>query len=72
MSNRRAQMSVRRCWRGLLIGPMKRPPIQRSLPMRVLAPVLAFALALLPSAAVPALPIGTQAPDFTTSGHYIC
>ena len=36
--------------------------------MRVLAPVLAFALALLPSAAVPALPIGTQAPDFTTSG----
>jgi peroxiredoxin len=36
--------------------------------MRVLAPVLALSLALLPSAAVPALPTGAQAPDFTTSG----
>ena len=36
--------------------------------MRVLAPVLALSLALLPTAAVPALPTGTRAPDFTTSG----
>jgi len=34
--------------------------------MRLLAP--AAALAFLPTAAVPALPVGTQAPDFTTGG----
>jgi peroxiredoxin len=36
--------------------------------MRVLASVLALALALVPAAAIPALPTGTVAPDFTTSG----
>lgn len=36
--------------------------------MRLLAPILALSLALLPSAAVPALPTGARAPDFTTSG----
>jgi peroxiredoxin Q/BCP len=36
--------------------------------MRILAATLAAALALLPSAAVPALPTGARAPDFTTSG----
>ena len=33
--------------------------------MRVLAPILAFSLAFLPTAAVPALPTGARAPDFT-------
>jgi peroxiredoxin len=36
--------------------------------MRVLASVLALSLALAPAASIPALPTGTQAPDFTTSG----
>ena len=36
--------------------------------MRVPAPALAFVLALLPAAAIPALPPGRTAPDFTTSG----
>ena len=36
--------------------------------MRLLAATLAAALALLPAAAVPALPNGARAPDFTTSG----
>ena len=36
--------------------------------MRFLASVLAAALASIPSAAVPALPAGAAAPDFTTSG----
>jgi len=36
--------------------------------MRIFAPLAAFALALLPSAAIPALPTGAAAPDFTTSG----
>jgi len=36
--------------------------------MRPLAPLAAFALALLPTATVPALPTGTQAPDFATTG----
>ena len=36
--------------------------------MRLLASVLAFSLALLPTAALPALPTGARAPDFTTSG----
>jgi peroxiredoxin len=36
--------------------------------MRLLATVAAFALALAPTAAIPALPVGTPAPDFTTGG----
>ncbi len=36
--------------------------------MRLFAPILAISLALLPAAAVPALPTGARAPDFTTSG----
>jgi peroxiredoxin len=36
--------------------------------MRLLALALAFVLALLPAAAIPALPPGRTAPDFTTSG----
>jgi thioredoxin-dependent peroxiredoxin len=36
--------------------------------MRVLAPALALALALLPTAAPSALPTGRAAPDFTTGG----
>ena len=36
--------------------------------MRLVAPLLAAALALLPTAAVPALRTGAAAPDFTTSG----
>lgn len=36
--------------------------------MRALAPILAAALALMPAAAVPALPEGARAPDFTTTG----
>jgi len=36
--------------------------------MRFLAPVLGLSLALTPTAAVPALPTGARAPDFTTSG----
>jgi len=36
--------------------------------MRLLAPAAALALALLPTAAIPALPVGAQAPDFTTGG----
>jgi peroxiredoxin Q/BCP len=36
--------------------------------MRFLAPLLAAALALVPAAAIPALPTGTAAPDFTTTG----
>ena len=36
--------------------------------MRILAPLLALGLALLPSAAIPALPVGAAAPDFTTTG----
>jgi len=36
--------------------------------MRVLACVLAFALAALPAATLPALPSGAAAPDFRTSG----
>ncbi len=36
--------------------------------MRVLAPIVAVALALIPAAAIPALPEGARAPDFTTTG----
>ena len=36
--------------------------------MRLLAAAAAFALALVPTAALPALPVGAQAPDFTTGG----
>ena len=36
--------------------------------MRVLAAILAFALALAPTAAAPALPNGARAPDFRTTG----
>ena len=36
--------------------------------MRLLATVAAFALALAPTAAIPALPVGAPAPDFTTGG----
>lgn len=36
--------------------------------MRILVPFLALALALLPSAALPALPVGAAAPDFTATG----
>jgi len=36
--------------------------------MRILASALAVALAALPAAAIPALPTGDQAPDFTTTG----
>lgn len=36
--------------------------------MRLLACTIALALAVLPSAAIPALPTGARAPDFTTSG----
>jgi len=36
--------------------------------MRILAAALAFVLALLPAAAIPALPPGRTAPDFTTGG----
>ena len=36
--------------------------------MRVLASILALALATIPAAAIPALPTGAEAPDFTTSG----
>ena len=36
--------------------------------MRLLATAAAFALALVPAAAFPALPVGAQAPDFTTGG----
>ena len=36
--------------------------------MRLLAPVLATLVALAPSAAFPALPVGAPAPDFTTGG----
>jgi len=36
--------------------------------MRMIALLSALTLALAPTAAIPALPTGTQAPDFTTSG----
>jgi peroxiredoxin len=36
--------------------------------MRFLTAAAAFALALAPTAAIPALPVGAQAPDFTTGG----
>ena len=36
--------------------------------MRILAPLLALGLALLSAAAIPALPTGATAPDFTTTG----
>jgi len=36
--------------------------------MRVLASALAFALALMPAASIPALPTGRAAPDFRTTG----
>jgi len=36
--------------------------------MRLLAFAIAFSLALLPSAAIPALPEGARAPDFTATG----
>lgn len=36
--------------------------------MRILGPACAIALAFAPAAAVPALPTGAAAPDFTTSG----
>jgi peroxiredoxin len=36
--------------------------------MRILATILAFSLALLPAAAVPALSEGARAPDFRTTG----
>src|SRR4051794_25536317 len=42
---------------------------QGSLPtMRLLAPTIGTAIALTPAAAVPALPVGCAAPDFTTNG----
>ena len=36
--------------------------------MRILAAIAAAALALTPTVAVPALPVGARAPDFTTGG----
>src|SRR5690606_24424000 len=47
-------------------GP--RPPPEGVVPMRLIPILAAAALAVMPGAAIPALPVGAQAPDFTTTG----